>query len=121
MLRTMSIALLLTASLGIAVADAHPRLEISNPAGGAVLKTPPKEIRMHFSEALIPIFTGLELKDTHGKSMPTGKGALAGGDDRTLVVPLGTRLAPGAYTVVWHAVSVDTHRVSGSYAFRIAR
>jgi methionine-rich copper-binding protein CopC len=54
-------------------------------------------------------------------SIPTGTTALVAGDNRKIVVPIGTRLMPGTYNVAWHAVSVDTHRVSGSYSFKVMR
>jgi methionine-rich copper-binding protein CopC len=121
MLQRFCIALLLMCGLSVTAADAHPRLTTANPASGAVLKVAPKEIRLRFSEGLIATFTGLDLKDDGGHVVPTGKAALAGADNRQLVVPIASRLSPGNYTVNWHAVSVDTHRVTGSYGFKVAR
>ena len=121
MLRTASLAVALIAGLGVTAAEAHPQLVTASPAQGAKLSAPPKEIRMSFSEKLILNFSGLELKDGKGKIVSTGKAALAPGDDKRLVVPVAARLAPGAYTVAWHAVSVDTHRVTGRYGFTVAR
>jgi len=115
------IAIALMTALGATAASAHPRLQASNPAPGATLQTPPRDIRMTFSEALVPSFTGLELKTAGGKSIATGKAALVAGDSRKIVVPITARLAAGAYTVAWHAVSTDTHRVAGSYTFKVAR
>jgi methionine-rich copper-binding protein CopC len=116
-------SLLVIAALGlnIAAAQAHPKLQASAPARDAKLSAAPKEIRLAFSEGLIASFTGLELKNGGGKVMPTGKAMLVPGDNRKLVVPITAKLAPGAYTVAWHAVSVDTHRVTGSYGFKVAR
>jgi len=111
-------AILLMTVLGATAASAHPRLQAANPAPGATLKAGLKDIRMTFSEALVPSFTGLDLKKD-GKTIPTGKAMLDPGDDRKIVVSVGARLAPGTYTVIWHAVSMDTHRVSGSYSFKI--
>lgn len=118
-----TIAILLTAALGLAAtaANAHPRLQTSNPAAGATLKAAPKDIRMSFSEELVPNFTGLELKNAGGKSIPTGKATLVPGDNKKIVVPIGARLTAGTYNVAWHAVSADTHRVSGSYSFKVIR
>ena len=115
------IAIMLTAILGLGTtaANAHPRLQSSNPAPGAVLKSAPKDIRMSFSEGLVPNFTGLELKASTGKLMLTGKPALAAGNSKMIIVPIGTRLAPGNYSVAWHAVSVDTHRVTGTFTFKV--
>ena len=40
-------------------------------------------------------------------------------DGRTLVVTPKGRLAAGRYTVDWHIVSTDTHKVAGNYAFTV--
>src|SRR5437868_1871478 len=111
-----SIPIMVIAALALAAtaAGAHPRLQVSNPAPGARLSAAPKEIRMNFSEGLELGFTGLELKDGSGKLVPTGKPSLAAGDNQKLVVPIAKRLTKGTYSVSWHAVSIDTHRVSGS-------
>ncbi len=117
-----SVLLITTAlGLGITTAQAHPKLQTSSPARDAKLDTAPKENRMTFSEGLIANFTGLELKNAAGKPVPTGKAMLAPGDNRELRVPIGARLAPGTYTVAWHAVSTDTHRVSGTYGFKVTK
>jgi methionine-rich copper-binding protein CopC len=105
--------------LGATAAEAHPRLQMSNPAPGAKLNAAPKDIRMRFSEGLVVNFTGLELKNGNGKLIPTGKTMLDSGDNMKIVVPIGTRLTAGTYNVAWHAVSTDTHRVSGSYRFQV--
>ena len=115
--KVSAILLLATAT----AASAHPRLEFTSPARGSVVKTATKEIRMSFSEELIAPFTGIELKDGKGKPVPTGKIALVPGDSRKFAVPIMARLMPGTYTVAWHAVSVDTHRVSGTYAFKVVQ
>lgn len=115
--------ILVTAALGLGLAataaNAHPRLQASNPAPGAVLTTAPKDIRLNFSEDLVAPFTGLTLKNAAGKSIPTGKIAFLRGDTSKIVVPIGARLTPGTYNVAWHAVSVDTHRVTGSFSFKL--
>jgi methionine-rich copper-binding protein CopC len=119
MSRTIAILLTAVLGLGATAASAHPRLQASNPASGTTLTTSPKDIRMTFSEELVPSFTGLELKSASGKSVATDKAKLVPGDNRSIVVPIMSRLAVGTYSVSWHAVSVDTHRISGSYKFKI--
>jgi methionine-rich copper-binding protein CopC len=42
-------------------------------------------------------------------------------DQKQLIVPLQSPLAVGTYTVKWNVVSVDTHRVSGTYSFKVGR
>ncbi len=45
--------------------------------------------------------------------------AAVGANGRTLVLTPRTPLAAGRYVVAWHAVSTDTHRVTGRYAFTV--
>jgi methionine-rich copper-binding protein CopC len=42
-----------------------------------------------------------------------------GSDGKTLVVTLPKALSTGSYTLSYHVVSTDTHRVEGSYSFKI--
>lgn len=107
-------------ALAATAADAHPRLKDSSPAAGSIVKNAPTSIRMSFSEGLIPRFTGLVLKDASGRAVPTGSASVNGPDNTDLTVPIRAQLKPGTYRVAWHAVSVDTHRVTGSYSFRIS-
>src|SRR5437016_5390086 len=123
MLRKALIPVMLVAGVALAAttAEAHPRLQASNPAPGAQLGAAPTEIRMTFSEGLVASFSGVDLKNGSGKAVPTGKAMLVPGDNRKLVVPISARLSPGTYKVAWHAVSTDTHRVSGAYTFKVVR
>jgi copper resistance protein C len=123
MLHKTMIAVSVIAAFGLmtAAAEAHPRLRMASPSPGATLKSAPKEIRMNFSEGLVAQFTGVDLKDSGGHRVPTGQAKLDPNDNTKLVVPIQARLTAGKYNVAWHAVSVDTHRVTGNYAFRVSR
>ena len=121
MLKTATaVVALLAASLMTTAADAHPTLRSTNPAEGAAVSAP-TEIRLNFSEGVVSKFSSVELKDQAGKSIATGKVATNPKDDKQLVVPLQAPLQAGSYTVKWNIVSVDTHRVSGTYAFKVGR
>ena len=97
---------------------AHPKLTATIPAADAPAQSP-QEIRLSFNEALVARFSGLDLKDEHGKRIETGAAASHPKDRKQLIVPLKAALAPGRYTVEWHVVSEDTHRVKGSYSFEV--
>jgi methionine-rich copper-binding protein CopC len=97
----------------------HPIPKSSLPKPNAVLTVSPTEIRISFSEGLELTFSGIELDGAAGKKIPTSTPALNPNDSRELIVPLSTTLAPGAYTVKWHAVGDDTHRVAGQYSFHV--
>ena len=101
-------------------ANAHPKLKSASPAADVSTNSFPKEIRLNFSEGVIAKLSGLELKDEAGKAIPTGVPMNDPADRKQLVVPLPASLAAGRYTVNWHAVSEDTHRVKGEYSFEIA-
>jgi methionine-rich copper-binding protein CopC len=102
------------------VADAHPQVTAAGSAPGSVVKTSPKAIRIHFNEAVVVNFSGLEVTDEHGKKAGTGTAAAGpNGDKKQLIVPLTGELAPGKYTVTWHAVGDDTHHVDGKFNFEL--
>ena len=112
---------LVAVSLFAASANAHPTLKSAIPPADVSSALLPTEIRLNFSEGVIAKFSGLELKDEGGRTIATGAPATNPKDKKQLVVPLPAPLAAGRYTVNWHVVSEDTHRVEGHYSFRIER
>jgi methionine-rich copper-binding protein CopC len=120
---TIAIAALAVLAIGALAtsADAHPKLKSVSPAADVSSKVSPKEIKLNFSEGVIAKFSGLELKDEAGKTVATGVPVNDPGDRRQLVVPVPAPLTAGRYTVTWHAVSEDTHRVKGEYSFGVDR
>jgi copper resistance protein C len=118
---TVTMLTLLAAGLMATSADAHPTLKSANPSVEGAVVGAPTEIRLNFSEGVISKFSSVELKDQAGKSIATGRVATNPKDDKQLVVPLQAPLQAGTYTVKWNIVSVDTHRVSGTYAFKVGR
>jgi methionine-rich copper-binding protein CopC len=113
------------ATLAVAIAlisgsaASHPLLKTASPKPNAVLNFSPREIRIGFSEGLVIAFSGIEIDDVHGKAIPAGAASLNPTDSTQLIVPLTAKLAPGTYTINWHAVGDDTHRVSGHYRFAV--
>jgi methionine-rich copper-binding protein CopC len=118
---TMGSLAVLAISLLAGSADAHPKLKSASPAADVSNKVSPTEIKLNFSEGVIAKFSGVEIKDESGKTIPTGVAVTDPKDQKQLVVPLPTPLIPGHYTVTWHAVSEDTHRVKGEYSFGVDR
>lgn len=116
---SMAAVTMIVASLCGSAAFAHPELRSAEPAAGAATSSP-KQIKITFSESVIPQFSGVEVKDQAGKVIATGKASTDPTDKKQLVVPLQEQLPPGDYKVEWHAVSDDTHRVKGSYSFSVA-
>ena len=100
-------------------AFAHPHVTAAGPAPGSTVKDSPKAIRIQFSEGVVIGFTGLELTNAAGQKQSTGDAALNPKDSKQLIVPVNGTLAPGKYTVTWHAVGDDTHHVEGKFNFEV--
>jgi methionine-rich copper-binding protein CopC len=120
MLRTIFIAplMLIACALG-ATASAHPKLLTTEPAAGAVVTNSPKEVRIKFSEDLVLKFSGAEVKDKRGRKVAIGAPVVDPANKKLLVMPVPTPLPAGVYSVDWHAVASDTHRIKGSYTFTV--
>ena len=115
-MRRVSVPVALTL-LGFASgAYAHPKLVSATPAPNATV-TKPGRVELHFSEKLMPKFTGADLMT--GGAVKVASVATVGADGCTLVITPKSPLGAGRYSVAWHAVSVDTHRVTGNYAFAV--
>jgi copper transport protein len=101
-----------------AAASAHARLVGSKPADGAVLATPPADVRLLFDDAVRPA-GGDRAVDAAGRSVLGGPARRLGGNDRALVIPLRPGLTRGAYTVRWRVISNDGHLIEGVLAFGV--
>ena len=103
------------------MAYAHAVLKAENPAPNAAVSNSLNEVRLTFSEAVTPAFSGIKLTDLTGKAIATGTPHLDAKNKNALVVPLKSTLAAGKYQLAWYAVSDDSHRVTGKYTFSVKR
>jgi copper transport protein len=101
-----------------AAASAHARLVGAKPADGAVLATPPADVRLLFDDTIRPA-GGDRAVDSAGHSVLAGPARRLGGNGRALVIPLRPGLRRGAYTVRWRVVSNDGHLIQGVLAFGV--
>ncbi len=115
----VTLAILVAGLIG-GVARAHPALESADPGPGATVPSP-KQIRLIFTEDLVAKFSGLTVKDQSGHLVETANPSVDPNHKRQLIAPIAKPLPPGTYDVDWHAVSVDTHRVSGHFSFKVAQ
>lgn len=118
--KTLVFATVLISCAVIATAaQAHAKLTSTNPAAGAVVAESPKDLRLIFNEGLIAKFSGIELKTEKGENIETGTAVADPADNKQLIVPLPAALADGVYSIKWHAVSEDTHKLDGAYSFTV--
>ncbi len=106
---------------------AHPELKSSTPAAKSTV-SPPANLQLHFAEPLELKLSGVDLTlvsmmmsgklTTHNMKLET-TAALDPKDPKTLIVTPKAPLAAGNYKVAWHATSVDTHRLTGTYTFTV--
>ena len=129
MRKVLSVVLVAGAFTATSAAAAHPLLESSSPPSDKAVgsdahgnaESALKAITLDFSERIVAKFSGAVVEDGDGRKVATGQATTDAADPRRLIVPLASPLAPGRYSVDWHAVSDDTHRVKGRYSFTIAR
>lgn len=98
-------------------ASAHAFLKAATPAVGATVQAAPAQVVIDFTEGVEPGFSTITVQDAGGTRMDTGAVHLAGGQAH---LAIGLKpLPPGAYTVIWHAISTDTHKTEGRYTFTV--
>jgi methionine-rich copper-binding protein CopC len=102
-----------------ATALAHARLRAAEPGVGGTVRSAPSKVEITFSEAVEPRFSAIAVTDGAGRQVDRKDVHAPGSDAHLLAVSL-EPLAPGQYTVNWHATSVDTHKTEGSYSFTVA-
>ncbi|HEY1661204.1 MAG TPA: copper resistance CopC family protein [Verrucomicrobiae bacterium] len=97
---------------------AHAFLDHADPKVGSTVTHSPAEVKAWFTQELEPVFSSLQVQDANGNEVDKKDAHLDDKDKQLMIVSL-PALPPGTYTVIWHAVSVDTHRTQGSFKFTL--
>jgi|SRR5215472_5317745 len=108
----------ITAYLSTVGALAHAFLDRAMPPVGATVAASPTEIRLFFTEAIEPRFSGIELATIDGRPVKTGPAAVEPRDQMQFVLPV-PALPSDRYKVTRHVVSVDSHPTQGDFTFEI--
>lgn len=103
------------ASIPAAWAHAHPKAMVPPPDSTGPA---PSKISITFSEAVEPKFSSIKLTNVEGKSADPEPSAPVPGDPTTITLAVPS-LPSGTYVVHWVNVSVDGHRLQGSYKFTV--
>lgn len=99
--------------------SAHAYLENSNPADQSHIKTAPEKVTLVFNEEIEADFPLIEVKDSSGKRVETGKTAVSKKNDHMVEAFLPAELKADVYSVSWRVVSADGHAVSGVISFKL--
>lgn len=110
----------LAAPLTTTAAFAHALLDHAIPGVGTTVSGSPREIRLFFSEGVVPSFSHVHVVSAAGTSIPASKVVNDPSDHSIVIVRLGRALGPGTYSVSWYVVSVDTHTTQGTFTFTVS-
>jgi methionine-rich copper-binding protein CopC len=97
---------------------AHAILQKSEPAQGATVTIPPKQVTLSFNERVDLAVSIVQVTGPAGK---VDVGKLQAVEPRTLVAPLAGTLVDGAYKVAWQTAGDDGHVEKGVVAFVLKR
>ena len=118
-MKLFAFATLAAAFLAAPPVEAHAFLDHASPAVGSTVQTAPASVTMWFTQQLEPAFTTATVTDASGNSVNSGAATVDVEDPTEMRVPL-KPLAPGIYSVAWHALSVDTHTTQGHFTFEVS-
>ena len=97
-----------------ALAHAYPAVSVPN--NGALVREPPRELRIQFTEGVEIAFSQITVKAASGEVVSQGKLRQLASD--TLAIDL-KPLSAGNYSVEWLVLSVDTHVTDGVLRFTV--
>jgi len=101
-----------------AAAWAHAALLKTSPVASRIVNTPPKEVRLTYSEPIEPRFAIVSVTDAAGRQVTSGPPQRPEGQPQTLVTPL-QHVPEGWYLVFWRVISADGHPVRGAFTFAV--
>jgi copper transport protein len=116
-MRRALVAAAALALLAPADAFAHATLEHTSPGFRQRLQHSPGQIRLEFDQGVKAFPDSIQVLNVNGKLL-SGRARTAGPEQKVVVVPV-RRLPKGPYTVRWHALSADSHVVSGVFTFGV--
>jgi copper resistance protein C len=106
---------LLFLTVSAVAAHAHASLAHASPSAGSTMSAAPYEVILTFTESLEAAFSNLTVMDASGTEVSQGKAQVK---NNTMHISL-KLLNAGIYKVNWRAVSTDTHKIEGSFTFRV--
>ena len=106
-------------------AYAHTKVVASTPAANATVAQM-NLISVTFDEAAVPAFSGADVVMTSMPGMAmkspvnmTGLKSKWSADGKTLSLMARRPFPKGTYQVTWHTADADTHRMQGTFTFRV--
>ncbi|MGH7533940.1 MAG: copper resistance CopC family protein [Gemmatimonadales bacterium] len=95
----------------------HLHLKRAEPGVNDTIAVAPKVIRLWFTERPEVAVARIELRGPGGVAIAVARPTIDAGEDAPLTAQVTGTMAPGAYTVLWRAMSADGHAMRGSFGF----
>lgn len=118
MLRSVFLATSLIGLLVTSEAGAHAFLDHAEPRVGNKVATPPREVRLWFTQKLEPAFSSVTVTNAAGQRVDNGKPRVS---SEQISVSLLPSVGGGTYRVNWRVLSVDAHATDGSFTFQVGQ
>jgi methionine-rich copper-binding protein CopC len=99
-------------------AQAHAKLQTSEPQAGSTLASAPKELRLKFNEGLEPAFSKIKLTNDKNAEI-TLQHAEVDKADPSMMAAAVPALRSGTYHVQWTTMTRDGHKTKGDFTFKI--
>ncbi|GAB3458098.1 copper homeostasis periplasmic binding protein CopC [Massilia terrae] len=99
-------------------AQAHAKLQSSDPAAGSIVATAPRQIRLKFNEAVEPAFSKIILSDDKNADIKLPHVEVDKADPSVMTATL-PALGHGTFRVQWTAMTHDSHKTKGDFTFQV--
>jgi methionine-rich copper-binding protein CopC len=113
------VVVVLTVMSPMAPVEAHAFLVRAEPRVGSKGNKAPTEVCVWFSETVQTGVSTIKVFDGSGKQVDKKDTHSDRANRDVLCVSFVRALTPGAYKVVWHVTSADTHITDGNFHFEI--
>ena len=106
------------AGISAGTAQAHAKLQSSQPKASSTLDSAPKTIRLQFNETLEAAFSKITLSDSSNKEIALPKVVLDKADSKAMLATVPV-LKAGQYHVKWSTLTHDGHKTKGEFDFTV--
>jgi methionine-rich copper-binding protein CopC len=113
-------ALLVPVLIGASPAALHVRLTRSDPADHTTVHTPPRTIRLWFSESVQLSVTSVRMSGPNGTAVELSPPRTGEGPHAPVIVDVKGQVLRGLQQVTWRTMSRDGHAANGTLTFTIS-
>jgi methionine-rich copper-binding protein CopC len=113
-----TVAAIALATATASSAQAHAKLENSDPKAGSTVDVAPQVFRLTFNEPLEPSFSKVTVADASNAAVTVKSVEVDKANAKVLTATL-PQLHSGQYRVQWSTVTHDGHKTKGEFKFNV--